>query len=106
MAWLTLLGAGLCEIGWALGIKYARGWTRLWPSMATVSIMVVSVWLLGKAIKTIPLGTAYAAWAGIGIAGTALVGIVFFQEPRDVARLCCIALIAAGVIGLKLFSAH
>lgn len=101
-AWLILLVAGLCEIGWAVGLKYTEGFSRLWPSVGTVAAMVASVALLGFALKVLPLGTAYAVWTGIGAVGTALLGIVLFNEPRDALRLACIALIVAGIVGLKL----
>jgi quaternary ammonium compound-resistance protein SugE len=94
--------AGLCEIGWAVGLKYTEGFSRLWPSVATVAAMVVSVALLGLALKALPLGTAYAVWTGIGAVGTAILGIYLFNEPRDALRLVCIALIVAGIVGLKL----
>ena len=101
-AWLVLLAAGLCEIGWAVGMKYTEGFSRLWPSVWTVALMIASVVLLGWALKVLPLGTAYAIWTGIGAVGTAILGIYLFDEPRDVLRLVCIALIVAGIIGLKL----
>jgi quaternary ammonium compound-resistance protein SugE len=102
LAWGVLLVAGLCEIGWAVGLKYTEGFSRLWPSVATVVAMVVSVALLGLALKALPLGTAYAVWTGIGAVGTAILGIYLFNEPRDALRLVCIALIVAGIVGLKL----
>jgi quaternary ammonium compound-resistance protein SugE len=102
LAWGVLLVAGLCEIGWAVGLKYTEGFSRLWPSVATVVTMVVSVALLGLALKALPLGTAYAVWTGIGAVGTAILGIYLFNEPRDALRLVCIALIVAGIVGLKL----
>jgi quaternary ammonium compound-resistance protein SugE len=102
LAWGVLLVAGLCEIGWAVGLKYTEGFSRLWPSVATVVAMVVSLALLGLALKALPLGTAYAVWTGIGAVGTAILGIYLFNEPRDVLRLVCIALIVAGIVGLKL----
>jgi quaternary ammonium compound-resistance protein SugE len=102
VAWIVLFVAGLCEIGWAVGLKYTEGFTRLWPSLGTVAAMVVSVVLLGLALKALPLGTAYAVWTGIGAVGTALLGIYLFNEPRDALRLACIALIVAGIVGLKL----
>jgi quaternary ammonium compound-resistance protein SugE len=101
-AWGVLLVAGLCEIGWAVGLKYTEGFSRLWPSVATVVAMVASVALLGLALKALPLGTAYAVWTGIGAVGTAILGIYLFNEPRDALRLVCIALIVAGIVGLKL----
>jgi len=102
VAWLVLFVAGLCEIGWAVGLKYTEGFSRLWPSVGTVAAMVASVVLLGLALKALPLGTAYAVWTGIGAVGTAILGIVLFNEPRDALRLVCIALIVAGIVGLKL----
>jgi quaternary ammonium compound-resistance protein SugE len=102
LAWGVLLVAGLCEIGWAVGLKYTEGFSRLWPSVGTVAAMVVSVALLGLALKALPLGTAYAVWTGIGAVGTAILGIYLFNEPRDALRLVCIALIVAGIVGLKL----
>lgn len=102
MAWVILFFAGLCEIGWAVGLKYADGFSRLWPSVWTLAMMVVSVLLLGWALKTLPLGTAYAVWTGIGAVGTALLGMWLFGEARDAARLACIVLIVAGIVGLKL----
>ncbi len=102
VAWLVLFVAGLCEIGWAVGLKYTEGFSRLWPSVGTVAAMVASVLLLGLALKALPLGTAYAVWTGIGAVGTAISGIYLFNEPRDALRLACIALIVAGIIGLKL----
>ncbi|MFO1345143.1 MAG: quaternary ammonium compound efflux SMR transporter SugE [Rhodocyclaceae bacterium] len=102
VAWLVLFVAGLCEIGWAVGLKYTEGFSRLWPSVGTVAAMVASVLLLGLALKALPLGTAYAVWTGIGAVGTAISGIYLFNEPRDALRLACIALIVAGIVGLKL----
>lgn len=103
-AWLTLVIAGLCEIGWAVGLKYTEGFSRLWPSAATLLAMVVSVVLLGWSLKVLPLGTAYAVWTGIGAVGTAILGIILFGESREVARLISIALIVAGIVGLKLLT--
>lgn len=102
LAWLVLLIAGLCEIGWAVGLKYTDGFSRLWPSVGTLLAMVLSVLLLGWALKALPLGTAYAVWTGIGAVGTAILGIVLFGESAAVARLVCIGLIVAGILGLKL----
>ena len=102
IAWLVLFVAGLCEIGWAVGLKYTEGFSRLWPSVGTVAAMIASVVLLGLALKALPLGTAYAVWTGIGAVGTAILGIYLFNEPRDALRLACIALIVAGIVGLKL----
>ncbi len=104
-AWLLLLAAGMLEVVWAIGLKYTEGFSRLWPSVVTVTAMVASVWLLALALKTIPVGTGYAVWTGIGAVGTAILGIVLFSEPANAARLACIALIVAGILGLKLFSA-
>jgi quaternary ammonium compound-resistance protein SugE len=104
MAWIYLLIAGLFEIGWAVGLKYTEGFTRLWPSVWTVVALVVSMALLALAVKELPIGTAYAVWTGVGAVGTALLGIVLFGEPRDLPRLLCIALIVAGILGLKLVS--
>lgn len=104
MAWLVLLLAGLFEIGWAVGLKYTEGFTRLWPTLWTVGAMALSLILLGLALRSLPLGTAYAVWTGVGTVGTALLGIVLFQEPADALRLLCIALIVAGIVGLKLVS--
>jgi quaternary ammonium compound-resistance protein SugE len=104
MAWIYLLLAGLTEIAWAIGLKHTYGWTRLWPSVFTATLMIVSFGLLSQALKTLPIGTAYAVWTGIGAVGTAIIGIVFFDEPRTAIRLVCIALILAGIIGLKMSS--
>jgi quaternary ammonium compound-resistance protein SugE len=101
-AWVVLFFAGLCEIGWAVGLKYTAGFSRLWPSVATVAAMLASVVLLGWSLKVLPLGTAYAVWTGIGAVGTAVLGMLLFGEPREAARLACIALIVAGIVGLKL----
>ncbi|MBK9083124.1 MAG: quaternary ammonium compound efflux SMR transporter SugE [Rhizobiales bacterium] len=101
MAWLILLAAGLCEIGWAVGLKYTDGYTRLWPTVATVATMALSVFLLGLALKTLPLGTAYAVWTGIGAVGVAILGIVLFNESVDALRIGSIALIVVGIVGLK-----
>ena len=102
MAWLYLTIAGLCEVGWAIGLKYTDGFTRLWPSVRTLASMLVSILLLGLALKTLPVGTAYAVWTGIGAVGTATLGIYLFGEPATAARLASIALIVAGIAGLKL----
>lgn len=102
MAWVYLFIAGLMEIGWAVGMKYADGFTRLWPSVITIASIAVSLFLLSLSLKSIPIGTAYAVWAGIGTVGTALVGIAIYSESADPARLACIGLIAAGLVGLKL----
>ena len=104
MHWFYLVLAGLLEIGWAVGLKYTAGFTRLWPSVGTAAAMVVSFFFLSLSLKAIPIGTAYAVWTGIGAAGTALLGMLFFGEPRDAARLACLVMIVAGTVGLKLFS--
>jgi quaternary ammonium compound-resistance protein SugE len=102
MAWIYLLFAGLLEVAWAIGLKYTEGFTRPWPTAATVAAMVASVILLGLALRTLPVGTAYAVWTGIGAVGVALLGIVLFGESASAARLACIGLILAGIVGLKL----
>ncbi len=103
-AWIILFIAGLCEVGWAVGLKYTEGFSRFWPSAATIVAMVVSIVLLGWSLKTLPLGTAYGVWTGIGAVGTATLGIILFGESREVARLVCIGLIVAGIVGLKLLT--
>lgn len=103
-AWLILFIAGLCEVGWAVGLKYTEGFSRLGPSLATVAAMIVSVVLLGWSLKVLPLGTAYAVWTGIGAVGTAILGMILFGESREVARVLCIVLIVAGIVGLKLLT--
>jgi len=102
MAWFLLIIAGLLEVGWAVGLKYTEGFTRLWPSVGTITAMIVSLLLLGLAIKTLPVGTAYAVWTGIGAMGTVILGIVLLGDPATLGRLVCVALILAGVVGLKL----
>lgn len=104
MAWTYLFFAGLFEIGWAIGLKYTHGFTRLMPTVLTVGSMAVSLGLLGLALKSLPLGTAYAIWTGIGTIGTAILGIVLFGEPATALRLACVGLIVAGIVGLKLVS--
>ena len=106
MAWLVLILAGLFEIGWAVGLKYTAGFTRPHPTVLTVTSMVASLGLLGLSLKTLPLGTAYTIWTGLGTLGTALLGIFLFGEEASVARLACIGLIITGIGGLKLVSAH
>ncbi|WP_295006566.1 quaternary ammonium compound efflux SMR transporter SugE [uncultured Dechloromonas sp.] len=101
-AWLVLLVAGLCEIGWAVGLKYTEGFSRLVPSVATLAAMVLSVVLLGWSLKVLPLGTAYAVWTGVGAVGTAILGMFLFGESREALRFVCIGLIVAGIVGLKL----
>ena len=102
MAWITLFIAGLFEVGWAIGLKYTDGFTRLWPTLLTLASMIVSLWLLGLALKTLPVGTAYAVWTGVGTVGTAILGIILFGESTAALRLACIGLIIAGILGLKL----
>jgi quaternary ammonium compound-resistance protein SugE len=102
MAWLLLLIAGLLEVGWAVGLKYTEGFTRLVPSVLTLISMTASVGMLALALKTLPMGTAYAVWTGIGAVGTAILGIVLFGDPAGIARIACIGLIVAGIVGLKL----
>ena len=104
MPWIYLFFAGIFEIGWAVGLKYTHGFTRLTPSLLTAAAMAVSLFLLGLALRSLPLGTAYAIWTGIGTIGTAILGIVLFAEPAAALRLACIGMIAAGIIGLKLVS--
>ena len=104
MPWFHLIIAGLLEVAWAVGLKQTAGWTRLWPSLITVALMIASFHFLSLALRTLPLGTAYAVWTGIGAIGTALIGIFIFNEPRTAARLVCILLIISGVVGLKLAS--
>ncbi len=104
MAWIFLTIAGVFEIAWAIGIKYTQGFTRLWPSVLTIAAMVVSFYFLARSLKTIPVGTGYAVWTGIGAAGTAIFGIILFGESRNLPRILCVALIIAGVVGLKMTS--
>jgi len=104
MAWILLLLAGLFEVGWAVGLKYTDGFSRFWPTVLTAASMVVSLVLLGLALRSIPLGTGYAIWTGIGTIGTVIFGIVYLAEPATVARIVCVALILAGILGLKLVS--
>lgn len=106
MAWVVLFIAGLLEVVWAVGLKYTQGFTRLWPSVGTLGAMAASFLLLSKALRTIPVGTGYAVWTGIGAVGTVIVGMTILGEPRDVGRLVCVLLIIAGIVGLKLFSPH
>jgi quaternary ammonium compound-resistance protein SugE len=105
-AWLLLLAAGLLEVVWAIGLKYTEGFSRPLPSIITVVAMIGSVWLLALALKSIPVGTGYAVWTGIGVIGTAILGIVLFSEPATLARIACIGLIVAGIFGLKLVSGN
>ncbi|MFG6467144.1 quaternary ammonium compound efflux SMR transporter SugE [Roseateles sp. BYS87W] len=104
MSWLLLVIAGFLEVGWAIGLKYTEGFTRPLPTVLTVAAMVASVGLLGVAMKTLPVGTAYAVWVGVGAVGTAALGMVLFQEPATVGRLVSLGLIVAGIVGLKLAS--
>jgi quaternary ammonium compound-resistance protein SugE len=105
MAWILLLIAGLLEVGWAIGLKYTEGFSRLWPSVFTLAAMGLSVLLLAVAMKTLPVGTSYAVWVGVGAVGTAILGMVLFGEPATVGRLVSLGLIVAGIVGLKLTSA-
>lgn len=104
MPWILLFVAGLFEIGWAIGLKYTHGFTRLWPSVGTALSMLVSVVVLGLAMRDLPVGTAYAVWTGIGAVGTVILGIALFNDPANAARLVCVGLIVAGILGLKLTS--
>jgi quaternary ammonium compound-resistance protein SugE len=102
MPWIILILAGLLEVGWAIGLKYTEGFTRLWPSVGTVAAMVISLGLLGIAMKSLPVGTAYAVWVGVGAVGTVILGIVLFDEPLNALRVGSVVLIVAGLVGLKL----
>lgn len=104
MHWIILIVAGLFETGWAVGLKYTEGFTKLWPSVGTAVSMAISVFLLSIALKEIPVGTGYAVWTGIGAAGTAILGMILFDEPREIGRIISILLIIAGIISLKIFS--
>ena len=104
MNWIILVLAGLFEIGWAIGLKYTDGFTRLWPTVGTVASMIVSLGLLGIAMKSLPVGTAYAVWVGVGAVGTAILGIVLLGEPANIGRIVSLLLIVAGIVGLKLAS--
>lgn len=104
MSWIILVIAGLFEIGWAIGLKYTEGFSRLWPTVGTVAAMAISVGLLGVAMRDLPVGTAYAVWTGIGAVGTVILGIVLMGDPANAARLVCVGLILCGIIGLKLTS--
>lgn len=106
MEWFYLFIAGLFEAGWAVGMKYTDGFSRLYPTLVTVAFMALSFYFLCKAVKTLPLGTAYAVWTGMGILGTAILGILLFDESCDTGRIVCILLIFTGVIGLKFMSAY
>lgn len=102
MSWILLVLAGLFEVGWAIGLKYTEGFTKLWPSVGTVAAMIVSLGLLGLAMKSLPVGTAYAIWVGVGAVGTVILGIVLFNEPVNALRIGSVVLIVAGLVGLKL----
>lgn len=104
MPWTYLFIAGLLEIGWAVGLKYSEGFTKLWPSVGTVMAMIASFFFLSIALRTLPIGTAYAVWTGIGAVGTAVIGLLFFGESRETLRIICILLIVAGIVGLKFTS--
>jgi len=104
MSWFILFIAGLFEIGWAIGLKYTEGFTRLWPTVGTVTSMIISLWLLGVALKSLPVGTAYAIWVGVGAVGTAILGMTLLQEPVTTLRVLSLALIVAGIAGLKFAS--
>ncbi len=106
MAWVYLVIAGVFEIVWAVGLKYTEGFTKLMPSVITIAAMAMSFLFLSQALKSLPVGTAYAVWTGIGAAGTALLGIALFGESREVLRILCLSLIVIGIIGLKLTSSH
>lgn len=106
MSWIYLVVAGLLEVGWAYALKQSEGFSRLGPSVVTVALMAASFGFLSLALKQLPMGTAYAIWTGIGAVGTVIAGIVFLGESKDVPKLVCVALIAAGIVGLKLFSKH
>jgi quaternary ammonium compound-resistance protein SugE len=105
MPWMILVLAGLFEVAWAIGLKYTEGFTRPWPTALTLTSMVISVVLLGVAMKSLPVGTAYAVWVGVGAVGTAILGIVLFAEPANAGRLISLALIVLGIVGLKLATA-
>ena len=106
MPWIYLVVAGVFEIGWAIGLKFTEGFSRLWPSAWTIVAMIASFVFLAQALKHLPLGTAYAVWTGIGAAGTAVLGIILFDESRDVVRLFCLGLVLLGIFGLKLSAQH
>ncbi|KLN61855.1 multidrug transporter [Kiloniella spongiae] len=104
MPWVYLVLAGIFECGWAIGLKYADGWSKLVPSLLTIAAMALSFWLLSAAMKSIPVGTAYAVWTGIGTVGVAILGMVLFGESHDIMRIICLLLIVSGIVGLKVFS--
>jgi quaternary ammonium compound-resistance protein SugE len=103
MAWIYLILAGILEIVWAVGMKYSEGWTKLYPSIFTVVSMIIGFYFLSQAVKTLPLGTAYAIWTGIGTVGTVIFGLILFKEPIDLIKAICILLIITGIVGLRLF---
>jgi quaternary ammonium compound-resistance protein SugE len=103
--WIVLLVAAMFEVGWAIGLKYTHGFTRFWPSLATVLMMAVSLYLLALAARVLPIGTAYAVWTGIGAVGTAALGTILFNEPATVGRIACMLMVVGGIAGLKVFSA-
>ena len=105
MAWIILIVAGLFEVGWAIGLKYTDGFTRFWPTIWTAVSMIVSLWLLGIAMRSLPVGTAYSVWVGVGAVGTVILGVVLLGEPANPARIISVGLIVAGIIGLKLATA-
>ncbi|MER2511326.1 MAG: quaternary ammonium compound efflux SMR transporter SugE [Nitrosomonas ureae] len=102
MAWAILIAAGLFEVGWAIGLKYTEGFTQLWPTIGTILAIIISLWLLGIAMQSLPVGTAYSIWVGVGVVGTVTLGVVLFGEPVNAARLISVALIITGIMGLKL----
>ena len=104
MAWVTLVVAGLFEVGWAIGLKYTEGFSRFWPTVWTALSMIISLLLLGVAMKSLPVGTAYSVWVGVGAVGTVILGVLLFGEPANTARLVSVALIIGGIVGLKLAS--
>jgi quaternary ammonium compound-resistance protein SugE len=104
MSWFILFIAGLFEIAWAVGIKYTEGWTKLWPAVFTIVAVAISFYLLSMALKSIPMGTAYAVWTGIGTIGTVIYGMVYFKEPTDLLRIVCILLIISGIVGLRILA--
>jgi quaternary ammonium compound-resistance protein SugE len=103
--WIVLLVAAMFEVGWAIGLKYTNGFTRFWPSLSTVLMMAVSLYLLALAARVLPIGTAYAVWTGIGAVGTAALGMILFNEPATVGRIACMLMVVGGIAGLKVFSA-
>ena len=102
--WIILIVAAVFEVGWAVGLKYTNGFSRLWPSVATVAMMAISLYLLALAARALPIGTAYAVWTGIGAVGTATLGMLWFDEPATVGRIVCMLMVVAGIAGLKMFS--